>query len=106
MTKIFRRYGEIWTHDESSFFGKTSPTMHRFSEDPMSRRLEDINKHIREYDVVPGSYVILDDADLFYQRDRRPLDWKMNLDECFIHTDEEIGLTEEQTDRAIEILNS
>lgn len=101
MQKIFKRYGDTWTQDLSVWVGETGKSYTRFSENPMNKRLQEIDYYLQINDVA--KYVIIDDADLEYQYKKLP-DPIVDMNN-FIYTDEVIGLLQDHVDICTRILN-
>jgi len=89
MTKIFRKYGDIWEHDESVFVGVT-PNWSRGMSISQEFRGREIMQYLHEHPEIEN-YIVLDDNndvrnDTYYKDVEIP-------EERFIHTDEYAGIT-------------
>lgn len=88
LTKIFKKYGDIWQHDELTIVGKTLDGRKGFSDNHNYRRLSEILDFTKEHEIT--NYVILDDC---HEIDLPHKDMDDHYKYKFFKTDEYAGLT-------------
>lgn len=91
LTRIFQRYGKIWTHEPSIFVGKTRDWRRPYGSCQEFRQRE-IEEVVEAHDLE--NYIILDDCLYIH----------LPEDERFVHTTEHCGLTILHAYRAMNLL--